>query len=135
MSETVFSGTHAPLPKHVTDAVARAIKDALADTPSEIPGALNLFLGQGSPVAIWRLPTVKRQTGLGRSTIYSRISDGTFPKPISLGGSMVGWVSTEISSWIYQQIETSRSPPDESQFRDEVGDLEQHLVPALPEAR
>lgn len=58
---------------------------------------------------ILRLPTVKERTGLSRSTIYLRISNGTFPTPISLGGRAVGWVSDEIQLWIEQQIESSRT--------------------------
>jgi hypothetical protein len=42
---------------------------------------------------ILRLPDVKRSTGLSRSTIYLRIAQGTFPKPVSLGGRApwAGW--------------------------------------------
>ena len=58
--------------------------------------------------AILRLPTVKARTGLSRSTIYLRISEGRFPKPVSLGGRAVGWVEAEITDWLNQQIETSR---------------------------
>ena len=57
---------------------------------------------------ILRLPTVKTRTGLSRSTIYLRISEGSFPKPISLGGRAVGWVEAEITEWLDQQIEASR---------------------------
>ena len=58
--------------------------------------------------AILRLPAVKARTGLSRSTIYLRVSEGRFPKPISLGGRAVGWVETEVDSWLQQQIEASR---------------------------
>ncbi|TNF09946.1 MAG: AlpA family transcriptional regulator [Vibrionaceae bacterium] len=58
--------------------------------------------------AILRLPAVKARTGLSRSTIYLRISEGRFPKPVSLGGRAVGWVEAEITAWLNQQIETSR---------------------------
>ncbi len=61
-----------------------------------------------SPKALWRLPTVKHRTGLGRSSIYARMKKGTFPQAVNLGGPMVAWVSTEIQDWIDQQIETSR---------------------------
>ena len=57
---------------------------------------------------ILRLPTVKGRTGLARSTIYLRISEGCFPKPISLGGRAVGWIETEIDEWLEKQIEASR---------------------------
>ena len=58
--------------------------------------------------AILRLPTVKARTGLSRSTIYLRISEGRFPKPVSLGGRAVGWVEKEIDDWLSQQIDNSR---------------------------
>ena len=58
--------------------------------------------------AILRLPTVKARTGLSRSTIYLRISEGRFPKPVSLGGRAVGWIEAEITDWLNQQIEASR---------------------------
>ena len=55
-----------------------------------------------------RLPAVKARTGLSRSSIYLRISDGTFPHPVSLGPRAVAWVESEIEEWLQQQIETSR---------------------------
>ena len=57
---------------------------------------------------ILRLPAVKARTGLSRSTIYLRVSQGTFPKPVNLGARAVGWVETEIQEWLQRQIETSR---------------------------
>ena len=56
-----------------------------------------------------RLPTVKAITGLSRSTIYLRISEDRFPKPVSLGGRAVGWIEAEIDDWVNQQIDTSRT--------------------------
>jgi len=58
--------------------------------------------------AILRLPAVLARTGLSRSTLYLRISEGSFPKPISLGGRAVGWVEAEINAWLNRQIEHSR---------------------------
>jgi prophage regulatory protein len=48
--------------------------------------------------AILRLPSVKALTGLSRSTIYLRISDGSFPKPVSLGARAVGWPEHEVAA-------------------------------------
>ena len=39
------------------------------------------------PHTILRLPTVKARTGLSRSTIYHRVSCGTFPAPVPLGAA------------------------------------------------
>ena len=58
--------------------------------------------------SILRLPKVKTRTGLSRSTIYLKISEGEFPKPISLGVRAVGWLESDINSWIEKQIEASQ---------------------------
>ena len=57
---------------------------------------------------ILRLPAVRASTGLSRSTIYLRVSQGTFPRPVSLGGRAVGWVEEEIQSWLAERIAASR---------------------------
>lgn len=56
-----------------------------------------------------RLQKVLQRTGLSRSTVYWRISEGTFPKPINLGVKIVAWVEAEIDEWIEKQIAQSRS--------------------------
>ena len=58
--------------------------------------------------SILRLPAVKTRTGLSRSTIYLRISQGTFPRPVNLGGRAVGWMEEEIQSWLAERIAASR---------------------------
>ena len=57
---------------------------------------------------ILRLPAVKARTGLSRSTIYLRIAEGKFPRPVSLGGRAVGWVEAEIQQWLDQLVEAAR---------------------------
>ena len=61
-----------------------------------------------------RLPAVKVRTGLSRSTIYLRISQGAFPAPIDLGGRAVGWVESEIQQWLEARIASSRRCPADS---------------------
>ena len=57
-----------------------------------------------------RLPEVKRTTGLSRSTIYLRIAQGNFPKPVNLGGRAVGWLDIEIREWLQLRIDANRTP-------------------------
>jgi len=58
---------------------------------------------------ILRLPEVKARTGLSRSTIYLKVSEQSFPAPVSLGGKRaVGWIESEIQDWLEQQIKSSR---------------------------
>jgi len=67
------------------------------------------FRKQAIKYNILRLPDVKEMTGLCRSSIYSRIADGIFPKQFSLGGSRaVGWLESDIQDWIQQQVEASQ---------------------------
>lgn len=47
---------------------------------------------------ILRLPDVKSESGLSRSTIYLRISQGLWPKPVNLGSRAVGWPAGEIAA-------------------------------------
>jgi prophage regulatory protein len=54
---------------------------------------------------IIRLKEVIDSTGLARSTIYKYIDEGSFPKPVSLGGRSVGWVESEVHDWILERIE------------------------------
>lgn len=60
------------------------------------------------PTKVLRLPEVKARTGLSRSSIYLRISQSRFPKPISLGGRAVGWLESEIEDWLEEKIILSR---------------------------
>ena len=57
---------------------------------------------------ILRLPTVKSRTGLSRSTLYLRMSQDLFPKPVSLGARAVGWLESDVQEWLERQIAESR---------------------------
>ena len=60
-------------------------------------------------LTILRRKQVEVRTGLSRSTIYLRIQEGTFPKPINLGARAVGWVENEIEAWLASCIENRDS--------------------------
>lgn len=47
---------------------------------------------------ILRLPAVKSETGLSRSTLYLRITQGLWTRPVSLGGRAVGWPASEVAA-------------------------------------
>lgn len=55
-----------------------------------------------------RLPQVKASTGLSKSSIYTRILEGTFPKQIPLGPRLVVWVEADIQKWIAEQLSAAR---------------------------
>lgn len=53
---------------------------------------------------ILRMKTVIEITGLARSTVYKYVAEGIFPKPLSLGGRSVGWLESEVHSWIQSRL-------------------------------
>ena len=57
---------------------------------------------------ILRLPEIIARTGLSRSSIYLRISNGEFPRSVSLGGRAVGWLEEDVERWLAEKVEASR---------------------------
>ena len=49
---------------------------------------------------IIRIDEVSQLTGLARSTIYKKVSEGSFPPPVRLGTRSVGWRLTDIDLWL-----------------------------------
>lgn len=47
---------------------------------------------------ILRLPAVKAESGYPRSTIYLRISQGLWTKPVRIGSRAVGWPAHEVAT-------------------------------------
>jgi prophage regulatory protein len=58
--------------------------------------------------SILRLKEAITKTGVGRSTIYAMMNKNCFPKPVKLGPKMVGWIESEIDTWLLQQIQKTR---------------------------
>ena len=62
-----------------------------------------------------RLPEVLSRTGYGRTTIYRKMEDGSFPRSVKLGGPLedsnafdcraVAWIEDEVEQWIDSRIE------------------------------
>lgn len=52
------------------------------------------------PERIIRLQTVLDRTGLSRTTIYRKITEGTFPPQVKIGIHGVGWHESAINQWI-----------------------------------
>ena len=43
-------------------------------------------------------------TGLSTSTIYRWMTEGTFPKQISIGANSVVWLESDVTKWMDQRI-------------------------------
>ena len=51
-----------------------------------------------------RLKQVKSLIGLCRSSIYNKINEGTFPRPVKLGPQSVAWLQSEVQLWMNERI-------------------------------
>ena len=51
------------------------------------------------PNALLRLKDVSRLVGLSRSTIYARVSDGSFPRPLRVSERSVQWRMQDLLEW------------------------------------
>ena len=65
------------------------------------------------PDSIIRLNAVLARTGLSRSTLYRKISEGTFPRQVKISVHSAGWCKSAVGRWIadpagYRQSDTGR---------------------------
>lgn len=63
---------------------------------------------QTALTTILRRRQVEARTGFPRSTLYLKISQGEFPRPIKIGARAVGWVAAEVDNWLEEKIKESR---------------------------
>lgn len=56
------------------------------------------------PDRIIRLKTVLARTGLSRSTIYRKITEGTFPAQIKISINGAGWRDSDINRWVADPV-------------------------------
>ena len=66
--------------------------------------ALPTRCGSQNSIRILRLPEVVDRVGLKRASIYLRVAHGSFPKQISLGVRAVGWLESEIDTWLAARV-------------------------------
>lgn len=48
---------------------------------------------------LFSLREVQAQVGLGRSTIYRKVGEGTFPPPLKLSEGCVRWDADDLETW------------------------------------
>ena len=63
---------------------------------------------------------VLRRLGTGRSTLYTKVQQGAFPKPIKLGKRKVAWPQHEVDQMMIFYLRS----PSERQVQDFVRELE-----------
>jgi len=59
------------------------------------------------PDKLLRLERVQDLIGLGRSSIYAKVKNGTLPAPVRLSARAVGWRESDIFQWIKSRTTTS----------------------------
>jgi prophage regulatory protein len=57
-------------------------------------------MNSNKALQVLRLRDVKSRTGKSTSGIYADMASGKFPRPIPLGERTVGWLESEMDSWI-----------------------------------
>ena len=63
-----------------------------------------------APLQIIRRGEVLRRCGFKKTTLYTAMAEGRFPKAVHLGVRAVGWLSHEIDEWIALRVAESRLP-------------------------
>jgi prophage regulatory protein len=52
------------------------------------------------PDQILRIVAVLARTGLGRSTLHRKMTEGSFPRSIAFARRCRGWRESEVNAWI-----------------------------------
>jgi len=55
---------------------------------------------EGSEERLLRRQEVEALTSLGKVCIYRRVKEGSFPRPVYLGGRRVAWRLSEVRRWM-----------------------------------
>lgn len=44
------------------------------------------------------------KTALSRSSIYRKMSEGSFPKPVPIGERAVAWIDSDVEEWMTECV-------------------------------
>jgi len=58
---------------------------------------------QYQEVQFYRLSQLKQKLSVSRSSIWSWVKEGTFPKPIKLGKNCTAWNASDINNWVEER--------------------------------
>ena len=58
-----------------------------------------------------RLSEVQTRTALGRTTIYRKMREGSFPEPLKIGARAVRWPESEIEAWLASRPRATGDSP------------------------
>lgn len=60
--------------------------------------------------ALLRRQQVQDICAFGRSTLWAKVRDRTFPAPLRTGPRTRAWTRSSVMAWIAAKVEASRSP-------------------------
>jgi len=75
---------------------------------------------------ILRLPAVRSQAGIARTTLYDRIARGTWTRGVKLGPRSVGWPKSEVEAIVAAHV----AGWDDDRIRALVGRLHDARITA-----
>lgn len=55
-------------------------------------------------IRLIRKKEVLAATGFKNSTLYKYIAEGSFPRPVTIGGRAKAWVESEVVAWMNDRI-------------------------------
>jgi len=58
----------------------------------------------GEPDRLISLPEVKEIVGIGKTMIYRKMREGSFPQPCKPGGASSRWSEREVRGWVAEQL-------------------------------
>ena len=64
---------------------------------------------QTENVRLIRRKEVQAKTGLGASSIYAMMQQGTFPKAVNISERRVAWIESEVDAWIAERVAKHRA--------------------------
>ena len=68
---------------------------------------------ESNDLTLLKLPEVMRRVGLSRPTVYKRMAQGQFPRPIYPAKRAPRWRSDEIAAWIERLSAARSAAPDQ----------------------
>lgn len=80
----------------------KPVTPAVAQLPVHLVASQNPVIPRDK---LLRLPQVEEVTGCKKSTIYSLVRKGLFPKPINITRRMAGWSEAAVLTWVQARLQ------------------------------
>ena len=58
-------------------------------------------------IQFYRISHLQKKLGVSRSSLWSWVKQGSFPKPIKLGKNCTAWNASDINHWVEERISFS----------------------------